>query len=459
MEKKKETKMNWRRLLSARRLGSSDDPGIINVDRTPFQRDFDRIIFSSAFRRLQDKTQVFPLASEGGLVRTRLTHSLETSSVARSLGSIAGAYIWKNFDVGELHPSNFGAVLAAAALGHDIGNPPLGHGGEESIRHWFTHSEQARIIRWKMSAAECADLQQYEGNAQGFRQLTRLQMPDQHGGMRLTCATLGTFAKYPCSSSASLRPAGVAGKKYNFFQDDRELFAEVARETGLAQCGDDSWCRHPLAFLLEAADDIAYNIVDFEDARMVGVLDYDTVEGLFLQIASEKKVADALVGIRDNEQKVEYLRAQVIGVLVRGAAQIFCEHQEELLNGEYLTPLLNGLEIYPVVQEIQRISHAKVYNHIKVAEVIAAGFELVSGMLDILVPAVEELAEERNGGQKASYRSRRLASVIPENYMRLEDERWLGSAYLRLLNILDYLSGMSDSYAVALFKKMKGISW
>ena len=450
--------MNWQRLLSAKRLGCAGDAGKISVDRTPFQRDFDRIVFSSSFRRMQDKTQVFPLA-EHGLVRTRLTHCMETSSIARSLGSVVGASLWSHDKLENLHPSDFGGVLAAAALAHDIGNPPLGHGGEESIRHWFTHSSEAARIRDKMSPAERADFEYYEGNAQGFRLLTRLEMPDQIGGMRLTCATLGTFAKYPYSSSSSARPTWSQGHKYNFFQAEKGLFAEVARETGLIQFGEEAYCRHPLAFLLEAADDIAYRVVDFEDAHSQGLIDYSLLEEHFLRLLEDRKVVDALSSMSDNMRRVEYLRALVIGKLVRGVTAVFMEHEEELLNAEYHKPLLEQLDVYPVLCEIQKISTAQIYNNIKVAEIIAAGFELVSGMLDILVPAVEELAEEKNGGHQASYRSRRLASVIPVHFMRLEDPEWRGSAYLRLLNILDYLSGMTDSYAVALFKKMKGISW
>ena len=449
--------MNWQQLLSARRLGRRSDPGLITPQRSPFQRDFDRIVFSSAFRRLQDKTQVFPL-SGNDYVRTRLTHSLETSSIARSLGSAAGVYICEHYPTGGAQPSDVGAVVAAAALAHDIGNPPLGHGGEESIRHWFTHSPVAAMIRAKMSPAECADIERYEGNAHGFRVITRLQMPDQRGGMQLTCATLGAFAKYPCSSSAAVKPPGVAGKKFNFFTAEAELFREVAAETGLIPCGPDSFCRHPLAFLVEAADDIAYRIVDFEDGHMVGIIDYPTLERLFLEIIGEEWVAGYTAGLKQNVRKVEFLRAQAIGTLVKSAVAVFCEHQEEILAGQWLTPLIESIPAAPTLRKIEAISSREIYNHIKVAEVIAAGFELLAGMLDLLVPAVDELAEERNGGPAASYRSRRLSTIIPGHYAPVEDPAWCASAYLRLLYILDYLSGMTDSYAVNLYKKLKGIS-
>ncbi len=449
--------MEWSRLVSARRLGRSKDPGIISAERSPFQRDFDRIIFSSAFRRLQDKTQVFPLA-ESDYVRTRLTHSMETSSIARSLGTVSGVFLAENFDLGGAQPSDIGAIVAAAALAHDIGNPPLGHGGEESIRHWFTHSPVAAEARRKMTRAEQTDFERYEGNAHGFRVITRLQMPDQRGGLQLTCATLGAFAKYPCGSMAAPRPPGVAGKKYNFFQSEREYFLEIAEELGLLSYGPESYCRHPLAFLLEAADDIAYRIVDFEDGHMVGIVDYPTLERLFLQIIGEEWVAGYLVKIKQDVRKVEFLRAQAIGALVKGVSGVFRENQAAILAGRWERPLIEAVPGQDALRKIEEISGDEIYNHVRVAEVIAAGFELISGMLDLLIPAVEELAEESNGGAKASYRSRRLSRVIPAHYVAQECAEWRGSAYLRMLCVLDYIAGMTDSYAVKLYKRLKGIS-
>ena len=268
--------MEWKQLLSPHRVGSSK-PGVITQDRSPFQRDFDRIVFSGAFRRLQDKTQVFPLVKTD-YVRTRLTHSLETSSVGRSLGTAVGVEICKNFDTAGAQPSDIGAAVAAAALAHDIGNPPLGHAGEEAIRYWFTHSPVACAMRDVMNEDEAADIERYEGNAQGFRVLTRLEMPDQKGGMQLTCATLAAFAKYPSASRVEVKPSGVAGKKFNFFREEQEFFAEVAEHTGMIPAGPWAWQRHPLAYLVEAADDIAYRIVDFEDGQRLGLIDYQELE-------------------------------------------------------------------------------------------------------------------------------------------------------------------------------------
>ena len=310
--------MEWKQLLSPHRVGSSK-PGVITQDRSPFQRDFDRIVFSGAFRRLQDKTQVFPLVKTD-YVRTRLTHSLETSSVGRSLGTAVGVEICKNFDTAGAQPSDIGAAVAAAALAHDIGNPPLGHAGEEAIRYWFTHSPVACAMRDVMNEDEAADIERYEGNAQGFRVLTRLEMPDQRGGMQLTCATLAAFAKYPSASRVEVKPSGVAGKKFNFFREEQEFFAEVAEHTGMIPAGPWAWQRHPLAYLVEAADDIAYRIVDFEDGQRLGLIDYQELERLFLEIIDSERSAEYVATIASPIRKAEFLRAQVIGRLVRAAA-------------------------------------------------------------------------------------------------------------------------------------------
>lgn len=450
--------MEWKQLISPHRLGrKKDEAPVIAQDRSPFQRDFDRIVFSSAFRRMQDKTQVFPMA-ENDYVRTRLTHCLETSSIGRSLGSAAGVYICKNFDTVGAHPSDFGAIVAAAALGHDIGNPPLGHGGEEAIRHWFLCSAQGQELHGRMLPVESADFDLYEGNAHGFRVLSVLQMPDQRGGMQLTCATLGAFAKYPRASKVAVLPPGVAGKKYNFFHQDRELFAEVAEMTGLRQLGENSYCRHPLAFLVEAADDIAYRIMDFEDAHAVGLIPYDELEADFLEVIGEAWVKPYLEKLQQPVRKAEFMRAQAIGVLVRQSVEAFIDHQQELLDGVLEKPLIDCIPAAPVLKKIEERSRKDIYNTPQVASVIAAGFELLSGMLDVLVPTVNEIARECSGGPKASYRAWRLVKILPGRYAPMEDPAWQESAYLRLLYVLDYLAGMTDSYAVNLYKKLKGIS-
>ena len=439
--------MNWKSLLSPDRLGTGV-PGKITQERSPFQRDFDRIVFSGSFRRLQDKTQVFPLA-QNDYVRTRLTHSLETSSIARSLGTAAGVFICSEFDTGGAHPSDIGAAVAAAALAHDIGNPPLGHAGEEAIRYWFTDTEEGKKLHGDMSDAEIADIVKYDGNAQGFRILSRLEMPDNNGGMQLTCATLGSFAKYPgCALSK--------WKKCGFFQQESALFAEVAESCGMIENAPGSWCRHPLSFLLEAAVDIAYLTVDFEDASRLGMIDYSCLEKLYLDIIDSPRSTEYVKTLVSKERKAEFLRAQAIGVLVRAAADAFIKHQDELMRGEFSASLTEIIPQSPLLKEIRQRSVRDIYNHRSIAEVVGAGFELVQGMLDIFVPCINELAGECAGGAKASYRSHRISALLPELHYPRPDE--VDSTYSRLLRVLDYISGMTDRYAVNLYQKLKGIS-
>ena len=439
--------MEWKNLLSPHRLGS-DQPGKITPERSPFQRDFDRIVFSGSFRRLQDKTQVFPLA-QNDYVRTRLTHSLEASSIARSLGTAAGVFICREFDTCGAHPSDIGAAIAAAALAHDIGNPPLGHAGEEAIRYWFTDTPEGQKLHSSMSEAEIADIKKYDGNAQGFRILSRLEMPDNHGGMQITCATLGSFAKYPGSSQSHW-------KKCGFFQQEAKLFAEVAQSCGMLQISSGDWCRHPLSFLLEAADDIAYLTVDFEDASRLGLIDYSELERLYLSIIDSPRSTEYVRTLATKERKAEFLRAQAIGILVRAAADCFIAHHDELMRGEFQESLTELIPQTPLLREIRQRSVNDIYNHRSVAEVVGAGFELVQGMLDIFVPCINEMAMEHAGISPASYRSRRVSALLPPLHYPRPDES--DTTYTRLLRVLDYISGMTDRYAVNLYQKLKGIS-
>ncbi len=264
--------MDWPKLLNPNRMGRKNET--YKDVRSPFEVDYDRIIFSSAFRRLQDKTQVFPL-SESDYVRTRLTHSLEVSCVGRSIGSIVGAAICKKYKL-AIPPSDFGSIIATACLAHDLGNPPFGHSGEDAIRHWFIHSEVANNIKQKIPAALHSDFVEYEGNAEGFRLVTKILHPESRGGLQLTYATLGAFSKYPIQSGVreELRQNRAGAKKYGFFHSEKDSFEEVAKNLGLIRRDKKHlwWCRHPLAFLMEAADDMKphkdtykclLNMVDF----------------------------------------------------------------------------------------------------------------------------------------------------------------------------------------------------
>lgn len=445
--------MDWPSLLSEHRLGV-DRPPVADPQRSPFIVDSDRIVFSSAFRRLQDKTQVFPLA-ENDYVRTRLTHSLEVASVARSLGARVGAKVVERHGLAErFHASDFGAIVSAAALAHDLGNPPFGHSGEDAIRHWFKTSAVVAETREELSPEERADFEQFEGNAQGFRIVARLQMPD-NPGLRLTCATLGAFTKYPRASypPGPGEPGGVSGKKFGFFQAERAFFAEVAERCGLRQwqSGVDRWCRHPLAFLVEAADDICYRLVDFEDGFRLGILPFDEVRDAFLAVTGDPRDRERAGKIRDRKDQIAFLRAQAIGAAIQQAAEAFLEHESAILNGEFDEELLAvDLPSRQALEAIKERSKTTIYATPRGVEIEAAGYEVLGGLLDFFHGAVDDLA--RRGGQ-AARRSHKLARLVPEQFRAAD-----AGPYERLLRMTDFVSGMTDSYAVSLYKKLRGIS-
>ncbi|MBO5722605.1 MAG: dNTP triphosphohydrolase [Lentisphaeria bacterium] len=451
--------MQWKKLLSARRLGCARSAGV-QQGRSPFQQDFDRIVFSSSFRLLHDKAQVFPLSDEDH-VRTRLTHSIETASIGRSLGAIAGVGICKKLGESDIRPNHIGEIVAAASLAHDIGNPPFGHSGEESIRYWFTHSPVAAELRRQMSADEIADIDLYEGNAQGFRVLSRLEMPENYGGMQLTCATLGAVAKYPVTASAKVRPAGVAGKKFNFFQSDKALFDEVAATCGLLPvgCCGEGYGRHPLAFLVEAADDVTYRIVDFEDGHLLKIIEYWELENLMLRIIGDTgETRERLKLIPNERRRVEMLRAMTLGALVKQLTKTFLDYEDVMLAGELEKPLIDLIPAGKILAEIYDISVEKIYTYRRATEIGVAGYELTSGLLDVLVSAVEEYIDAIKRNEKPEPRSRRLMGLLPAGCCEPENPEWMQSAYCRVQRLLDYFTSMTDTNAVSTFKKIKGIS-
>jgi dGTPase len=445
--------MDWNRLLSRVRLGlSRQHPD--NEARTDFQRDFDRIVFSSAFRRLQDKTQVFPLA-QSDYVRTRLTHSLEVSSVGRSLGTMVGDSVIKRHRLEGVYPQDFGAVVAAASLAHDIGNPPFGHAGEDAIRLWFTTSQTGQNVLVQLNEAQRQDFLQFEGNAQGFRIITCLQSPDNPGGMQLTCATLGAFTKYPRASTLAAVPPGIAFKKFGFYQEDQELFTEVAGQLGLEPVQSGAWSRHPLAYLVEAADDICYRIIDVEDAFRQQQLRFEEIRDLLLPLTGEpERALRKMTHITRPKEKVEYLRAKTIGVIIDQVHQCFIEHEEQILSGDFPDELLDIIPATKAMNALKQCGETLIYVSKPVVEVEAAGFEVLGGLLDAFVSTVNDIAVN---GSRASPKSRMLIYLIPEQFAG-PSRQPIADLYRRVLAITDFVSGMTDSYAVTLFKKLTGIS-
>lgn len=452
----------WEKLLSRKRLGS-DDKEDKKSGRSPFQRDFDRIAFSSAFRRLQDKTQVHPLA-ESDYIRTRLTHSIEASCVARSLGSIVGKRTIKKHRLKGYSDADFGAIVAAASLAHDIGNPPLGHSGEDAVKHWFRTSTLAKNLLKKLKKEQRQDFIEFEGNAQGFRVLTRLQRPDNTGGMQLTYATLAAFMKYPRMSridDEKIHKQNVALKKHGFFTFDHELFSEVAQEVGLIPIIEGkAWCRHPLSFLVEAADDICYKIVDFEDGARLGHVKYDKVKELFLEVIPKNKhvaVEAELNRLSEEKEKIECLRSKVINELIVKVTQCFIKNEGAILSGEFNEELIKKIKAGPAVNKIHEFSRDEIYTARGVVEIEAAGFEVLGGLLEVFLGAVTEAAEKQEIEEKPSDKTKKILQLIPIQFLKAKG-KVDDDLYTRIIKITDFVSGMTDSFAVSTFKKIKGIS-
>lgn len=446
--------MDWVQLLSRKRLGAEKAPSA-STARTDFQRDFDRIVFSSAFRRMQDKTQVFPL-SKVDYVRTRLTHSLEASSVGRSLGTLAGEQIIARRRLEDFEASDFGAICAAACLAHDIGNPPFGHSGENAIRHWATTAKYGRRRVEVLSDSEQEDFVRFEGNAQGFRILTRLQNPDNRGGLQLTCATLATFTKYPRESClGGSRLEGVSARKQGFTAEDRELFAEVAENVGLPRRDlfRAVWHRHPLAFLVEAADDICYRVIDIEDGFRLGHLSYEEALELFMAALGGTR-DPRLSRISGRKERVEFLRAKVINAAIGEVLSCFLDHEAEILAGRFDEPLMTRVAHRAEMDRLVDLAQERIYCAHQVVEIQTAGFQVISELLEGFSQVLDDVAEH---GATASARSRIMIKLIPEQFVG-PGRVPLEGRYARLLKLTDFVSGMTDSYAVSLYKKITGIS-
>ena len=429
--------MEWRKLLSTRRLGEAE-PEPFSPARNPFQKDFDRIVFSSAFRRLQDKTQVHSLP-ESDYVRTRLTHSLEVASVGRSLGAAVGHEISQRGDAPPgVSAAEFGHIVAAACLAHDIGNPPFGHFGETTIRDWFRDDPTGRQSIAELPEPERRDFLRYEGNAQGFRILTRLQHWHDAGGLRLTHATLATYTKYPRAAYLADEAAAagdIGAKKFGFFQAEAELFEEVAAEVGLKRRGgpaDRYWCRHPLAFLVEAADDICYHIVDLEDGFKLGRIAFEEAEALLVRLAGDGR--DGVQEIDGRARQIADLRAKAIGRLVDQTAAAFLDLDRQILDGAFRGELVGETSAAPVLDEIMALIEQRVFQTAERYENEVNGATAIAALL--AAGAGAALADE--GGRAGA------------------PERPSIDGYSRLLAVTDHVSGMTDSYALSQFRKLQG---
>ncbi|HEX5167727.1 MAG TPA: deoxyguanosinetriphosphate triphosphohydrolase [Cyclobacteriaceae bacterium] len=438
--------MNWIQLLSPRRIGQKKQSS--EQSRSAFEQDYDRIIFSHPFRRLQDKTQVHPLP-EHDFVHTRLTHSLEVSSVGRSLGKKVGEIILQRHkELNEQYSLfDFGAIVAAASLTHDLGNPPFGHAGEDAISDFFVHNDHGKIFQGKVSESEWSDLIKFEGNAQGFRILNKNQY-----GLKLTYATLGAFTKYPCSSSFSERDKfKKSQKKFGFFQTEKVIFEEVATEIGLRKVAEGAWLRHPLAFLVEAADDICYSIIDLEDACSLGLVSFEETVSLLANILREGFNRDKLDRLHGQHQKIGTLRALVISKLIDECTQIFLDHEMDILSGKFDQALTDQCASRDGLKSIIELSIEKIYRARHVVEIETAGHEILPGLLKEFVAAGVHLWDIKSAPRK--YQN--IALLLPGE-IRFDLQESAADHYRMLRLVIDFVSGLTDRHALGLYRQIKG---
>ncbi len=443
-------KMDWKKLLSAKRWGYESRVLDGQYDaRSEFQRDYDRLVFSSPFRRLQNKTQVFPLPGSV-FVHNRLTHSLEVASVGRSLGRIFyNEYRKDHPDVDREVPllQDIDTIIATACLAHDLGNPAFGHSGESAISAYFIAHEEE--LQSQVTPAQWQDLIAFEGNANALRILTHAFNGKDPSGYALTYSSLAAIVKYPCAAQEGHRKALHHRKKYGFFQSEQSAFEKIAAELGIKKDPDGQavYHRHPLVYLVEAADDICYNIIDLEDAHRLGILPYDELQDMLLPLCQDDGLKNRLGQLDDLDSRVSLLRAKAINTLLVNCARIFVREQERILAGTYDRALMDALdgELLAAMKHIESVSVSRIYNAPSVVQIEVAGYKVMSGLLEEFLPAY--LSEKRSPYEK------KIVQLIPKQFDAKE-----GSTYSKIRSVLDFVSGMTDLYAVDLYRKIKGIS-
>lgn len=437
--------MNRTELLTTLRTGQSMDK--IKHERTEFQRDYDRMIFSAPFRRLQNKTQVFPLPGSV-FVHNRLTHSLEVASVGRSLGNNVAQLIERSGEDWGKYSSEIGSVVATACLAHDMGNPPFGHSGEKAISHYFSSGRGHELIKDSdMTEAERCDLTNFDGNANTFRLLAHSFRGRRKGGFALTFPSVASVIKYP-------RPS-VGVKKFGYFQQDKEIFSTIMDRLGVASSNAEKtcYCRYPLVYLVEAADDICYEIMDVEDAYRLGILEYNeavdllsTFFGSDADSEMRNNIQHVFDSLSDKHEHINYLRSIVIGRLVNCCTETFWHHRESILQGNFEGCLIDYLphSEAEAMKNVINTAVGRIYKHQTVREIELSGFTIIGTLLDTLIEAMR---------QPEQYYSSLVEPFVPEQY-RVDAD---ASLYDKCLAAVDTVSAMTDLYALDLFRKVKGI--
>ena len=441
--------MNWQQLISNKRLGQEHRHPERHDDRTEFKRDYDRLIFSAPFRRLQNKTQVFPLPGSI-FVHNRLTHSLEVASVGMSLGNdVAQQLLRRHPELANSLLSEIGQIVSAACLAHDMGNPPFGHSGEKAIQSFFTEGPGLRL-QGEVSPQFWSDITHFEGNANAFRLLTHQFQGRRPGGFVMTYSTLASIVKYPFSSMA----AGKKGK-FGFFDSEKDLYMRIASELGLIRKSGDNeplrYCRHPLVWLVEAADDICYEIMDIEDAHKLKIISYSDTSAMLLKFFDEgtrQRIENRIVeeGVTDNNEKVVYLRACVIGLLESECVQAFLDHEDEILSGTFEGSLIDHISEIPheAYRRCCSISVEHIYRSKPVLDVELSGYQIIQTLMEKFIEAA--VHPER-------FYSRQLIGRVSSQYDIGAD-----NLETRIMAVIDYISGMTDVYALDEYQKISGIS-
>ncbi len=442
--------MNWQQLLSLKRFGDTEKRYRASQDETRlgFDVDFDRIIFSAAFRSLQDKTQVIPL-SKTDFVHTRLTHSLEVSVVGRTLGRKVGKVLLERHpDLKELGYTfnDFGAIVAAASVMHDIGNPPFGHSGEKAIGEYFKTGNGAKF-KEQLSEKEYQDLIDFEGNANGFKILTESR-EGISGGLRLSYATLGAFIKYPKESLPKKPTNHIADKKYGVFQSETTEFLDVVLDLGMKQKATKniSFYRHPLAYLVEAADDICYTIIDFEDGINLGLIEEEYALEYLINLVRNTIDSKKYHSLKHTKDRVSYLRALAINTLINEAIEIFLANENLILQGNFDKSLLEKCKYEAQINDIINISIDKIYKSKEVVEKEISGYKIIADILEVFVTALNNKFK----GKTSNY-DKLILNLLPKEYQVETND-----LYNRIMLVCSYVSRMSDSYAIRVHKKLTG---
>lgn len=442
--------MNWLQLISNKRLGQESRHIERHDDRSEFKRDYDRLIFSAPFRRMQNKTQVFPLPGSI-FVHNRLTHSLEVASVGMSLGNdVAQSIIRRQPELADTMLSEAGTIVSTACLAHDMGNPPFGHSGEKAIQTFFSEGKGA-YLKDMVSGSLWNDITHFEGNANAFRLLAHRFKGRREGGFVMTYSTLAAIVKYPHSSASVEKSHG----KFGFFTTERDTFVKIADELGLICKSADpmktEYSRHPLVYLVEAADDICYEIMDIEDAHKLKILTFDETSRLLLDFFDEKEQNHILRRIKDenitdDNEKVIYMRARVIGSLERACVETFLQNEQKILSGSFSGGLIENIggRLAEAYRKCAALSKQKIYNSKPVLDVELSGFRIMDTLMDIMTEAAVN---------PSRFYSRQLISRVSSQYD-------IGSPDLetRIMAVVDYISGMTDIYALDIYQKINGTS-